>query len=446
MDCPSDLAADAPYGLDMANVAVIGSGYVGTTTAVCLADLGNDVVAVDVDRAKVEELQAGRLNFYEPGLGAMLSRNLEARRLRFTHSYADALPGSDVGFIAVGTPEGEGGSADLSAVRAVALAIPSHLTGPLILVNKSTVPIGSGDLIASLVNEIGSPYPVTVVANPEFLRQGSALHDFMHPDRVVIGSHDAPSAAAVAALYEPLGAPVLMTDIYSAEMIKYAANAFLATKISFMNEMAQICDRVGADVTTVAHGMGLDPRIGPLFLAAGLGFGGSCFPKDVRALAAIARQFDYEPNLLSAVLDINFDQRRLVVDKLRECIPDLHEARVCILGLSFKPNTDDMRDSPSLEVARILLDLGAHVRAYDPVAMSRAQRLEPEIEYLDSAYEAAEGADGLIIATDWKDFKELDLARIHAAMRTPVLVDGRNIFQPEVVRALGFTYRGIGRG
>jgi len=268
----------------------------------------------------------------------------------------------------------------------------------------------------------------------------------MRPERVVIGSRDAASAAAVAALYEPLHAPLVMTDVYSAEMIKYASNAFLATKISFMNQIANICDRVNADVTTVARGMGLDPRIGPLFLDAGLGFGGSCFPKDVKALAAMARQFDYHPSLLTAVLDINADQRRIVVDKLRECIPDLRGSRICILGLAFKPNTDDLREAPSLEVARMLLLLGAQVTAYDPVAMNRARQLEPAIEYSETAYAAAEGADGLIIATEWNEFKQLDLARIHAGMRTPVLVDGRNIYDPEDAVRLGFTYRGIGRG
>ncbi len=429
----------------MSRIAVIGAGYVGLTTAACLADLGNDLSVVDIDETKVRGLRRHRLPFYEPGLQEMVERNARAGRLRFTTSYSEALQGAEFAFIAVATPEGEGGGADLTYVEAATEAIAESMDGPLIIVNKSTVPIGTGVVVTRMVARHNGRHPVDVVSNPEFLREGSALSDFMNPDRVVIGAHSTAAAGRVAALYEPLDAPVLIYDIYTAEMVKYASNAFLATRISFINEIARICERVDADAKLVAEGMGFDRRIGHAFLEAGLGFGGSCFPKDVRALAAIAERFDYHPELLHAVVDINRDQRVIAVEKLRECLGTLRGQVVGLLGLSFKPNTDDMRQAPSIEIARHLLDHGASVRAYDPAAVWRAKQIVPEVEYRRNAYAVARGADALLLVTEWNEFRHLDLARIKRSMRRPVLVDGRNIYDPAQMRELGFVYRGIGR-
>ncbi|HLQ62959.1 MAG TPA: UDP-glucose/GDP-mannose dehydrogenase family protein [Candidatus Acidoferrales bacterium] len=430
----------------MSRVAVAGAGYVGLTTAACLADLGNDVLVVDVDEAKVRQLRRHRVPFFEPGLQEVVERNARAGRLRFTCSYKEALVGAEYVFIAVATPEGKRGEADLSAVEQAATSIAESMTGPLIIVNKSTVPIGTGDLVSKIVRRHNGRYPFDVASNPEFLREGSALQDFMRPDRVVIGADSAEAAARVARLYEPLGAPVLITpSIYTAEMIKYASNAFLATRISFINEIARICERVDADAKLVAEGMGLDRRIGPSYLYAGLGYGGPCFPKDVKALAAIPEKYDYHPELLHAVMDINRDQRMLVVDKLRECLGTLRGQTVGMLGLAFKPNTDDMREAPSIDIAGVLRARGASVRAYDPAALERARAILPDLDYRRSAYAVARGADALVIVTEWNEFKQLDLARIKRSMRRPVVIDGRNIYDPALMRELGFVYRGIGR-
>src|SRR5437870_1367801 len=430
----------------MSKVAVIGAGYVGLTTAACLADLGNDVTVVDVDRKKVEQLTRNQMPFYEPGMTELVKRNAESKRLRFTTSYADAIPGAEYAIIAVSTPEGEGGEADLSHVEAAASSIADHMTGPLVVVNKSTVPPLTGDRVSSVLQEWNTKHQAHVVSNPEFLREGSAIQDFMHPDRVVVGGHDRQAAEKVAKLYEPLEAPILITpNIYTAEMVKYASNAFLAARISFINEIARICERVDADAKLVAEGMGMDKRIGPTYLDAGIGYGGSCFPKDVKALAALAERFDYHPELLHAVMDINRDQRMLVIDKLRDCLDGLSEKVIGLLGLAFKPNTDDLREAPSLDIARVLIAAGAHVRAYDPAAMERTQAILPELEYAKDAYELAAGADALVVVTEWNEFKHLDMARVKTSMRKPVVVDGRNIYVPATMRELGFTYRGIGR-
>jgi UDPglucose 6-dehydrogenase len=301
-------------------------------------------------------------------------------------------------------------------------------------------------MVASVLKKKNGKHEAHVVSNPEFLREGSAIHDFMHPDRVVIGSHDRKAAEKVAELYKPLEAPILITpNIYTAEMVKYASNAFLAARISFINEIARISERVGADAKLVADGMGLDKRIGPAYLDAGIGYGGSCFPKDVAALAALAERFDYHPELLHAVMDINRDQRMLVIDKLRDCLDALHGRVIGLLGLAFKPNTDDMREAPSVDIAKVLLAAGAEVRAFDPAAIERARLLVPDIEYMKDAYEVAEGADALVLVTEWNEFRHLDLPRIKQLMRKPVIIDGRNIYDPEVMRGLGFTYRGVGR-
>jgi UDPglucose 6-dehydrogenase len=430
----------------LSKVAVIGAGYVGLTTAACLADLGNDVMVVDVNVEKIAQLQHHQVPFYEPGLSELVERNAEAGRLGFTTSYDEAVPGAEYAIIAVSTPEGEGGEADLSYVEAAAASIADSMDGPLVVVNKSTVPPLTGDMVSRVLRKRNAAHRAEVVSNPEFLREGSAIQDFMHPDRVVLGSHDPEAAAKVATLYAPLEAPILITpNIYTAEMVKYASNAFLAARISFINEIARICERVDADAKLVAEGMGLDKRIGPSFLDAGIGYGGSCFPKDVKALAALAERFNYHPELLHAVMDINRDQRMLAIDKLRECLETLDGRIVGLLGLAFKPNTDDLRDAPSLDIAKVLIAAGAEVRGYDPAAMGRARELLPEVEYCADAYALADGADGLVLVTEWNEFRHLDLGRLKASMRRPVMIDGRNIYDPAVMRGLGFTYRGIGR-
>ena len=430
----------------MSRVAVIGAGYVGLTTAACLADLGNHVAVVDINRERIAQLLRNRVPFYEPGLSELIERNAKAKRLTFTTSYQEAVPGAEYAIIAVSTPEGEGGEADLSYVEAAASSIAESMDGPLVVVNKSTVPPLTGDMVSRVIGARNTKHRADVVSNPEFLREGSAIQDFMHPDRVVIGSHDRSAAEKVARLYEPLQAPILITpNIYTAEMVKYASNAFLAARISFINEIARICERVDADAKLVAEGMGLDKRIGPSYLDVGIGYGGSCFPKDVKALAALAERFDYHPELLNAVMDINRDQRMLVIDKLRDCLEELNERTIGLLGLAFKPNTDDLREAPSLDIARVLLAAGARVRAYDPAAMDAARLKMPEVEYTRDAYGVASGADALVVVTEWNEFRRLDMARVKASMRRPVIVDGRNIYDPVAMRGLGFTYRGIGR-
>jgi UDPglucose 6-dehydrogenase len=430
----------------LSKVAVIGAGYVGLTTAACLADLGNEVIVVDVNREKIAHLKNHRVPFYEPGLSELVERNTKAGRLTFTTAYEDAVPGAEYAIIAVSTPEGEGGEADLSYVESAASSIADNMNGPLVVVNKSTVPPLTGDMVSDVLRRRNPTHQASVVSNPEFLREGSAIQDFMHPDRVVIGSHDRDAAEKVARLYAPLEAAVLITpNIYTAEMVKYASNAFLATRISFINEIAWISERVGADAKLVAEGMGLDRRIGPSYLDVGIGWGGSCFPKDVAALAALARSFDYHPELLHAVMDINRDQRMMVIDKLRECLEELPGRVIGLLGLAFKPNTDDLREAPSLDIAKVLIAAGARVRAYDPAAMERSRAILPDIEYLADPYEVADGADALVVVTEWNEFRHLDLGRIKESMRRPVVVDGRNIYDPQAMRTMGFTYRGIGR-
>lgn len=431
----------------MRNITVIGVGYVGLVTGACFADLGNRVVCLDISEEKIEKLKQGIMPIYEPGLEEMVERNVRAGRLSFTTSYAEAIKDAEFVFIAVGTPEGVDGEADLKYVRAAAEAIADVMDHPLIIVNKSTVPVGTGDWVADIIrSRRGDDIPFSVVSCPEFLREGSAIYDFMNPARIVLGSTDREAAEKVAQLHLPLRAPIVITDLRTAEMIKYASNAFLATRISFINEIAAICEVVGADVKEVANGMGYDPRIGRMFLDAGVGYGGSCFPKDVKALAHMALRNGYRPRLLQAVMDINADQRRLVVKKLRDVLGTLEGAVVGLLGLAFKPNTDDMREAPAIDIARYIIAEGGRVRGYDPVAMENARRVMPDVEMVPDPYALAEGCDALIVVTDWNEFKHLDLERIRRLMRTPVLIDGRNIYDPAFVRSLGFIYRGIGRG
>jgi UDPglucose 6-dehydrogenase len=431
----------------MRNICVIGVGYVGLVTGTCFADLGHQVSCVDVDEAKIEKLQAGVMPIYEPGLEEMVRRNAQAGRLAFTTCYEEGLKAAEFVFISVGTPQGSGGEADLKYVRAAARSIGEVMDHPMLIINKSTVPIGTGDWVSDIVRRYQrEPIDFSVVSNPEFLREGAAINDFMSPDRIVLGSLEPEAAAQVAQLYLSLRAPIMLTDLRTAEMIKYASNAFLATRVSFINEIAGICEALGADVKEVAAGMGYDKRIGRHFLDAGIGFGGSCFPKDVQALAHMAAVHGCHPQLLRAVLDINRDQRRQVVHKLRELLGNLDEKVIGVLGLAFKPNTDDMREAPSVELIHLLQSEGATIRAYDPVATPNAGLYLHDVTLCEDAYEVAEAADALVVVTEWNEFKHLSLARLKAVMRQPLIVDGRNIYDPENMQELGFVYRGVGRG
>ena len=430
----------------MSAIAVVGTGYVGLTSAACFAELGHQVTGVDIDEAKVATLKQGRPTIYEPGLEEIMARGMHAGRLRFTHNYEEAIPGADFVFLAVGTPMGRRGEADLVFIKQAAKSIAGAMRKTLTIVNKSTVPIGTGNIVARIVGEnLHGEIPFHVVSNPEFLREGSAIQDFMHPDRLVFGSHHQPAAAAVAAIYSKLEAKILITDLHTAEMIKYASNAFLATRISFINEIARICERVDADVKVVSEGMGMDRRIGPLFLDAGIGYGGSCFPKDVKALARMAETLGYHPELLDAVMEINLDQRTMVVEKLREVLGGIRDQEIGILGLAYKPNTDDVREAPAIDVIELLQQRGARIRAYDPKAMPVLKRTMNSIRYCDDPYTVADGADALLIVTEWDEFRRLDMDHLKRVMRRPVIVDGRNIFDPAVMREHGFVYRGVGR-
>lgn len=431
----------------MKKICVIGTGYVGLVTGTCFADLGNQVTAIDVNEDKIRDLRNGILPIFEPGLGEMVERNVRAGRLTFSTSYEEGLNGADFAFISVGTPEGVDGEADLRYVRAAAEKIAETMDHPLIIINKSTVPVGTGDWVADIVSSNQpQPIPFAVVSCPEFLREGVAIADFMHPDRTVLGSTDREAMEAVAQLFLPLRAPIMMTDLRTAEMIKYASNAFLATKISFINEISIICEKLGADVIEVAQGMGFDKRIGPHFLQAGVGYGGSCFPKDVKALAYMAQTHGMHPQLLTSVMEINEFQRRHVTLKLHDLIGDVKGKTIGLLGLAFKENTDDIRESPALSIAQHLLSQGARVKAYDPEAMENSKRAVPQIEMCPDPYQVAEGVDALVVVTPWNEFKQLDMRRVRDSMKQPVMVDGRNMYEPDTMKNLGFTYRGVGRG
>ncbi len=439
----------------MSTICVIGTGYVGLVTGTCLADMGNRVTCVDIVPEKIERLKQGILPIYEPGLEELVERNVAADRLHFTTSYDEGLDNSEYIFVAVNTPTGTTqGGADMSYVEKAARSIAEKLDHYAVIINKSTVPVGSGDVVSRIIrNNLKHDVTFSVVSNPEFLREGSAVFDFQHPDRVVLGSSDKEAAHHVALLYLPLRANIVITDLYTAEMIKYASNAFLATKISFINEIAQICERLGADVKEVAVGMGYDKRIGRAFLDAGLGYGGSCFPKDVRALAHMADEAGLHPQLLHAVMDINHDQRRLIISKLTAILGSLRGCTIGVLGLAFKPNTDDMREAPSVDIIRWVTSQGAKVRVYDPIAdetgraaLERAEVRLDDVHFCKGAYEVAVGTDALVLVTEWNEFKSLNMAQIRSAMRRPVLIDGRNIYEADEMNSLGFIYRGMGRG
>jgi UDPglucose 6-dehydrogenase len=460
------------------DLGVIGTGYVGLVTGTCLSHLGHRVVCVDKDEERISALKAARMPFYEPGLEELVSRNVREERLSFVGpgGLAELTGEADVLFIAVGTPQGDDGSADLSSVAAVAKDIGRALSEsetpprerPLVVVNKSTVPVGSGDYVSMLIRDGleeagGGEANVLVASNPEFLREGSALYDSLFPDRIVVGSDSREALDILRALYEPVieqgfsteldprpkvAVPFVTTDLVSAEMIKYAANAFLATKVSFINEIANLCELVGADVSEVAYGIGLDGRIGARFLSAGIGWGGSCFPKDVAALRAVAREYDYEPLLLDATVAVNERQLKRVITKLQRELHTLKGKRVALLGLSFKPNTDDLREAPSLTIARTLNSLGARVVGYDPVAGKKAMELVANLKVVFDPYEALGGAHAAVVVTEWEEFRSLDLKRAAALMDRPkLLVDGRsNTVDPTAAVEAGLSYRGFGRG
>jgi UDPglucose 6-dehydrogenase len=435
------------------NICVIGSGYVGLVTGACFAEFGVQVRCADSDAEKVARLQQGEVPIYEPGLDEIVERNLRQGRLSFTTDTAEAVRHSLVVFVAVPTPPLPDGSTDLSIVEAVAREIGRTMDGYKVIVTKSTVPVGTGDKVRDWINEeldkTGRVAGFSVASNPEFLREGAAIGDFMRPDRVVIGTDDEQATAILKDLYRPLyliETPVVITDLRTAELTKYAANAFLATKISFINEVANVCERVGADVHLIARAMGLDRRIGPKFLHAGPGFGGSCFPKDTRSIAHFSRCAGEPFEIIEAVVRVNQRQRERMVDKIVDALDgDVRGRTLGILGLSFKPETDDMREAPAVDIIQALLERGAHIRAYDPQAMPHAVKLLPSIVPCKDAYEACEDADALVIITEWNQFRMLDLRRAKELLRHPVVVDLRNIYEPASMRAAGFRYVCVGR-
>lgn len=431
------------------HIAVIGTGYVGLVTGACFAEFGVDVTCVDIDEEKIGRLLKGIMPIYEPGLEQLVAKNTQAGRLHFTTNVGEAVEQALVVFLAVGTPPLPDGSPDMSFIEAAAGSVADHLNDYKVVVTKSTVPIGTGERIRKLINERKKNRTnFGVVSNPEFLREGAAINDFMRPDRVVIGSRDEEAIAIMKDLYRPLyliEAPFVITSLEAAELAKYAANAFLATKVSFINEIANLCDQIDCDVHDVARAMGMDKRIGSKFLHPGPGFGGSCFPKDTRALASVARQFNVESLIVDAVVEVNEKQGQRMVDKITKLVGDLHGKNIGVLGLAFKPETDDMREAPSVGIIRRLLESGATVKAYDPVAREEAMKVLPEIGYMEDEYAAVTGADALIFVTEWNQFRALDMKRIRDLMKSPRIADLRNICDPEDMRELGFEYVGVGR-
>jgi UDPglucose 6-dehydrogenase len=432
-------------------ICVVGTGYVGLVTGACFAEFGNPVTCVDIDERKIAALRDGKVPFFEPGLEDLVDRGVKGGRLDFSTELADTVKEALVVFIAVGTPQGADGRADLSYVQGVARTIAANLNSYKVVVTKSTVPAGTGRMIREIIDEHkGEDHPFSVASNPEFLREGSAIEDFLRPNRVVLGTEDEQSAAILQDLYRPLyliETPIVVTDVVTAEIVKYASNAFLATKISFINEMADLCESVGADVNVVAKAMGLDRRIGPKFLHAGPGYGGSCFPKDTRAVLELARDRDVPLRIVEAVIRVNDSRVPHMIDKIAAAVGgELAGKTLCLLGLTFKPNTDDLRESPALAILHRLSEAGAKVRAYDPVAIPLvAQDPIPGVVYCEDEYEAAEGADAAILATEWNQFRGLDFGRLRQRMAQPVLVDLRNVYEPDKMRAQGFDYTGVGR-
>lgn len=431
------------------HIAVIGTGYVGLVTGACFAEFGVDVTCVDVDAEKIERLKSGIMPIYEPGLEQLVTKNSQAGRLRFTTNVQEAVEQALVIFLAVGTPPLSDGSPDLSFVESAARSVAEYMNGYKVVVTKSTVPIGTGERIRELIRKHQkSPLAFGIVSNPEFLREGAAINDFMRPDRVVIGSADQEAIAIMRDLYRPLyliEAPVVITSLEAAELTKYAANAFLATKISFINEIANLCEKIGCDVHDVAKAMGMDKRIGSKFLHPGPGFGGSCFPKDTRALASVAQQFGSESLIVDAVIEVNRRQREAMLPKIEQLVGPVSGKTIAVLGLAFKPETNDIREAPAQEIIKGLLERGATIRAYDPVAMEETAQVISNIQYAEDEYEAVTDADALVIVTEWNQFRALDMKRIRDLMKAPRIADLRNIYEPEDLRELGFDYVGVGR-
>jgi UDPglucose 6-dehydrogenase len=431
------------------HIAVIGTGYVGLVTGTCFAEFGNEVICVDNDAEKIRKLNEGIIPIYEPGLDVLVSKNVKENRLFFTTDLKEAVEKSLVIFIAVGTPPKPDGSADLSFIEAVAKDIAKYQNGYKVIVNKSTAPVGTGKWIKGIIEKNQkNKMPFAVASNPEFLREGSAIDDFMRPDRVVIGAEQEEAIAIMKDLYSPLyliETPFVITNIETAELIKYASNAFLATKISFINEIANLCELVGADVHDVAKGMGLDNRIGRKFLHPGPGFGGSCFPKDTQAIYNLAKKKGYELKIIGATIEVNRKQRERMLEKIRKGLGDVKGKTLAVLGLSFKPNTDDMRDAPSIDIIKGLLQDGAKIKAFDPVAMENARKILPEVQYCKETYETVKDSDALIFMTEWNQFRSLDMQKIKSLMKSPVVFDLRNIYEPDKMAQLGFTYYCVGR-
>jgi len=431
------------------HIAVIGTGYVGLVTGACFAEFGVDVTCVDVDTEKIERLSRGEIPIYEPGLEQIVSKNAHAGRLRFTTDLKSSIEQCLVIFIAVGTPPGENGSPDMSFVDSVAQSIAEHMDDYKVIVTKSTVPVGTGERLRSLIRDKQKrPMDFGIVSNPEFLREGAAINDFMRPDRVVIGSRDERAVEIMRELYRALfliETPFVITSLEAAELTKYAANAFLATKISFINEIANLCDKVGCDVHDVARAIGMDRRIGNKFLHPGPGYGGSCFPKDTNALASVAREAGCDSLIVDAVMEVNSRQRVAMIAKIEKLVGSLQGKTIAVLGLSFKPETDDMREAPSIDIIRGLIERGAVVRAFDPAAMHEAKKVLPGIHCAEDEYAAAEGADALVFMTEWNQFRALDMERVKQSMKSANIADLRNIYEPEDMREIGFQYVGVGR-
>lgn len=427
------------------NLAIVGSGYVGLVTGACFAEVGHTVICVDNDIKKVHSLQDGQIPIYEPGLEDIVKKNVAAGRLSFTTSIGDAVATSKVIFIAVPTPPQPDGSVDLSFVEGVAREVAVHIKDYRIIVDKSTVPVKTGEKVAQTIKRYNPGADIDVVSNPEFLREGSAVEDLMKPDRIVVGVSSERAVASMKEIYEPFKAPIMVTDLNSAELIKHAANSFLALKISYINAVAAICEASGANVELVADGMGADKRIGRAFLNAGIGYGGSCFPKDISAFIRISRELGYQFHLLEEVERINADQKERFLKKVREALWVLRHKKIGVLGLAFKGNTDDVRSSVAISIVKQLIAEGAEVRAYDPKAMEKAKSLVPEAKMVEKAEDVADGADAVLVLTEWTDFKTLPWAAIKKRMLSPLLFDGRNLLNPEELRSLGFTYTSVGR-
>ncbi len=427
---------------------MVGVGYVGIVTGSGFANLGNDVICFDTDKAKIDILKQGRMTIYEPGLEEIFKTNLKAGRLVLTTDEKTAFQKSDIIFICVGTPNGINGEADLSAVKNVAAGIGKHMENYKVVVNKSTVPVGTADLVKKIIRENQEkPVDFDVVSNPEFLREGAAVKDFENPDRIIVGTDSPRAEDVMASLYRSLartGRPIMFTDIRSAEVIKYASNCMLATRISFMNQLSLFCEKAGADITQVSRGIGLDNRIGARFLHAGIGYGGSCFPKDVKALIATMKKYGCDADLFEAVDRINEKQNTLVVEKLQSIMP-IEGITVAVWGISFKPKTDDIREAPALKIIRRLQEHGAGIHVYDPVAGENARKVLENVKFFEDPYKTVEGCDALVVATEWDLFRNIDLEQVRNLLKRPVVIDGRNIYKPEAMREMGFTYCGIGR-